>query len=251
MKKSNDLISQFEIYQINPGIVVGCELEKERRYIVISNNLNNRYSDSVTLIPIKKIDKTFRYEIEVKCGEMNLYKNSKIVIPQILTVGKDKFINKDLCLGKVPFYIQKQMEHKLIEFLSFDENRNKTFKQIKQYGIYEINFSANQSVFSQDDLVKVIVVSNNINNASNEVVAIVPINEYDTSLKTSRLDIKIPRLYIENDNNNKNDYIAYPEKIIRVAKERFFINGRIRKIGKLPNEIKYMVKNSLFAHFGF
>lgn len=246
--KSNARIGQFDVFEIDPGVVVGCELGKRRRYIVISNDVNNNYSDTITVVPIKDIsERLHRYEIYVKCGEMNLWKNSKIVIPQILTVRKNQFINRHRCIGKVPLYLQEKIQDKLIEFISYENSLNEADDQIKQNKIYEINLSTNQSFFSQADLTKVIVISNNFNNSLNKVVTISPMEEYDTTLKSNKLDIYVTGLL----KNEDKVYIAYPEKIRRVAKERFFIDGRIRKIGELNESLIYSVKNSLLVHFGF
>ena len=65
---------------------------KTRPVIVVSNNIGNKYSGTVTIIPItsQNLERIYPFEVFLPKGEANLPKNSKIKIDQIRTVDKSR-----------------------------------------------------------------------------------------------------------------------------------------------------------------
>ena len=65
--------------------VVGNEISKTRPVLVVSNNINNRYAGTVTVLPItsKKLNKMYPFELLLPKGTGNLPKDSKVKADQI------------------------------------------------------------------------------------------------------------------------------------------------------------------------
>ena len=81
MKGGNkmNLPKRSEIYLVTLNPVVGSEIGKERPALIISNDVNNEFSDSVTLIPItSKLSKIYPFEVFVKSGESAFLKIQKL-----------------------------------------------------------------------------------------------------------------------------------------------------------------------------
>ncbi|RNI34177.1 type II toxin-antitoxin system PemK/MazF family toxin [Hanamia caeni] len=73
----------------------GSEINKTRPVFVISNDINNQYSNTVTIIPITSNTKAVRaFEVFVPRYEGNLPKDSKIKCDQIRTIDKTRILNE-------------------------------------------------------------------------------------------------------------------------------------------------------------
>jgi len=78
-----------EIWLVSLGPVVGHEIGKTRPALVISNNRNNEFSSTITLIPItSSINKVYPFEVLILKTESGLSADSKIKCNQIRTVDK-------------------------------------------------------------------------------------------------------------------------------------------------------------------
>jgi mRNA interferase MazF len=74
---------------------VGGEIGKTRPAVVLSNDTNNRFSDTVTIIPItSNITRIFPYESLLPSGESGLPKDSKAKANQIRTIDKVRLRRK-------------------------------------------------------------------------------------------------------------------------------------------------------------
>ena len=73
---------------------MGHEIAKTRPVVVISNDNNNRFSGTITILPItsKNVEKTYPFEVVLDKGEGNLPKISKIKADQIRTLDKRRLI---------------------------------------------------------------------------------------------------------------------------------------------------------------
>ena len=62
--------------------------------MVISNNKNNEFSGTVTVLPItsKNLRKIYPFEVFIAKGEGNLPKNSKVKADQIRTLDKSRLV---------------------------------------------------------------------------------------------------------------------------------------------------------------
>jgi len=87
-------IKRGEIYLATLDPVLGKEISKTRPVVIISNNKNNLFSGTVTILPIssQNLDKTYPFEIFLPKGSGNLPKNSKVKVDQIRTIDKIRII---------------------------------------------------------------------------------------------------------------------------------------------------------------
>ncbi len=72
----------------------GHEISKTRPVVVISNDKNNEFSGTVTVLPItsKNLRKIYPFEVFLAKGEANLPKNSKVKADQIRTLDKSRLV---------------------------------------------------------------------------------------------------------------------------------------------------------------
>ncbi len=74
--------------------VVGKEISKKRPVLIVSNDTSNKFSGTVTILPItsQKLEKTYPFEVLLEKGVGNLEKRSKVKADQIRTVDKSRCI---------------------------------------------------------------------------------------------------------------------------------------------------------------
>ncbi|MFQ5825217.1 MAG: type II toxin-antitoxin system PemK/MazF family toxin [bacterium] len=96
-------IKRGGIYIATLDPVIGKEISKTRPILVISNDVNNKYSGTVTVLPItsQKLEKIYPFEVFLPKGSGNLPKDSKLKADQIRTLDKTRLISQ---LG----FIQKE-----------------------------------------------------------------------------------------------------------------------------------------------
>jgi mRNA interferase MazF len=87
-------IKRGSIYVAALDPVIGKEISKTRPVVVVSNDINNLYSGTVTIIPItsKNLQKIYPFEVLLAKGNGNLSKNSKIKSNQIRTLDKTRIV---------------------------------------------------------------------------------------------------------------------------------------------------------------
>lgn len=84
-----------EIYYADLNPTVGSEISKKRPVLIISNNSNNTYSETVTVIPItSNINKVFPFEVLLLKTHSGLQKDSKAQCHQIRTISKTRITDK-------------------------------------------------------------------------------------------------------------------------------------------------------------
>lgn len=82
-----------EIWLVSLEPVAGHEIGKTRPALVISNDRNNEFSSTVTVIPItSSIEKVYPFEVLLLKDESGLTSDSKIKCNQIRTVDKSRLI---------------------------------------------------------------------------------------------------------------------------------------------------------------
>jgi mRNA interferase MazF len=74
--------------------VLGREISKTRPVVIISNDKNNAYAGTVTVLPItsKNLKKRYPFEVYLPKGSANLPKNSKVKADQIRTLDKSRIV---------------------------------------------------------------------------------------------------------------------------------------------------------------
>jgi mRNA interferase MazF len=88
-----------EIYLAKLDPVIGSEVSKTRPVLILSNNINNTYSQTISVIPISSsIDVIYPFEVFISNADSGLLKDSKIKTNQIRTIDKQRLIKY---LGKI------------------------------------------------------------------------------------------------------------------------------------------------------
>ena len=89
-------ISRGDIYLAALDPVVGRDIAKTRPVVVVSNNVNNQYGGTVTVLPVtsKNLQKTYPFEMLLSKGTGNLPKKSKAKADQIRTLDKARLIKR-------------------------------------------------------------------------------------------------------------------------------------------------------------
>ena len=83
-------IKRGDIYLAALDPVVGKEISKTRPVVIISNDKNNQFSGTVTILPItsQNVEKIYPFEVFLVKGSGNLPKDSKVKADQIRTIDK-------------------------------------------------------------------------------------------------------------------------------------------------------------------
>lgn len=87
-------IKRGGIYLANLDPVVGREIAKTRPVIVVSNDKNNTYSGTITILPVtsRNTGKIYPFEVFLPKGAGNLPKNSRVKADQIRTIDNRRFV---------------------------------------------------------------------------------------------------------------------------------------------------------------
>lgn len=90
------IIKRGDVYLASLDPVVGKEISKTRPVIVVSNDISNQYSGTLTVVPLtsKKLDKIYRFEVLIVKGDANLEKDSKAKADQIRTLDARRLTKK-------------------------------------------------------------------------------------------------------------------------------------------------------------
>src|SRR5258708_4584340 len=89
MSKKSGFPKRGEIYWANLDPVIGSEISKTRPVLVISNDMNNEYASTLSILPItSSLGKIYPFEVFISNFESGLKSNSKIKANQIRTIDK-------------------------------------------------------------------------------------------------------------------------------------------------------------------
>ena len=93
-------IKRGETYLATLDPVLGKEISKTRPVAIVSNDKNNLFSGTVTILPIssQSLDKIYPFEVFLPKGSGNLPRDSKAKADQIRTIDKMRLIR---CLGEL------------------------------------------------------------------------------------------------------------------------------------------------------
>ena len=89
-------IKRGEIYLAVLDPVIGREIAKTRPVLVVSNDINNTHSGTVSILPItsQKVDKIYPFEVFLPKGTGNLPKDSKAKADQIRTLDQTRLVSQ-------------------------------------------------------------------------------------------------------------------------------------------------------------
>ena len=92
--------------------IVGSEIGKIRPALVISNDRNNEFSNTITILPItSKMNEVYPFEVLLLKNESHLPNDSKIKCNQIRTLDKSRLIK---LLSNVTAEKLKEIERALL-----------------------------------------------------------------------------------------------------------------------------------------
>ncbi len=83
-----------DIYDVDLEPVVGAEIGKRRPALIVSNDINNQSSDTVTVLPItgQPAKKHYPFEVLISKGVAGLTTDSRVKANQIRTVDKRRLV---------------------------------------------------------------------------------------------------------------------------------------------------------------
>ena len=92
--------------------VVGKEISKTRPVVIVSNDKNNTFSGTVTILPVtsKTLKRIYPFEVLLPKGSGSLPKDSKVKADQIRTLDKSRIIS---ILGKLDESAVKSVDRAL------------------------------------------------------------------------------------------------------------------------------------------
>ncbi len=89
------MIKRGDIYFANLNPTVGAKIKNTRPVLIVSNNANNRYSETVTVVPItSNVKKVYPFEVYLDKQYSGLTKESKAQCHQIRTISKLRIIEE-------------------------------------------------------------------------------------------------------------------------------------------------------------
>jgi mRNA interferase MazF len=85
------VIRRGDVFLVNLSPVVGSEVGKTRPAVVVQNDLANRSSPTITIIPLSSsIERVFPFQVRIPAGEGGLGQESKALCEQIRTVSRER-----------------------------------------------------------------------------------------------------------------------------------------------------------------
>jgi len=103
-----ELIRRGDVYWVKLDPIEGSEIGKTRPAVVISNNINNEFADTVTVLPVtSSVGKVYPFEVFLKKGIANISSDSKVKANQIRTVDKKRLKER---IGTIPEVILIEIE---------------------------------------------------------------------------------------------------------------------------------------------
>ena len=110
-----DYPERGEVFLVCLDPTVGSEINKTRPALIISNDINNQYSDTVTVIPVTSaVDTVFPFETLLQSGKDFFSKLSKAKCNQIRTIDKKRLLKP---LGKISPHDLNEVEKSLLIYL--------------------------------------------------------------------------------------------------------------------------------------
>ncbi|HLE24876.1 MAG TPA: type II toxin-antitoxin system PemK/MazF family toxin [Thermodesulfobacteriota bacterium] len=111
-------IKRGSVWLVSVEPIIGRGIGKTRPAVVISNDINNEYAETVTVIPItSSVSKVYPFEVFLSKGTANLPKDSEAKCNQIRSVDKRRLIRQ---IGRVSQQTIKEIEKALLIHLGFE-----------------------------------------------------------------------------------------------------------------------------------
>ncbi|MBK7505565.1 MAG: type II toxin-antitoxin system PemK/MazF family toxin [Bacteroidetes bacterium] len=92
---------------INLDPAIGHEIQKTRPVLVVSNNINNKFNATISVLPItSNVKNVFSFEVFIPKNKTLLTKDSKVKADQIRTIDVSRLIK---FIGDVPNHLMKEV----------------------------------------------------------------------------------------------------------------------------------------------
>lgn len=94
------MIERGDVVAVNLDPVVGSEVGKTRPAVVLQNELANRSSPTITVLPVtSRLGRVYPFQVRLPAGEGGLRRESKVLCEQIRTVARERIGER---LGRLP-----------------------------------------------------------------------------------------------------------------------------------------------------
>lgn len=111
-------ILKGEIYWANLNPTVRSEISKTRPVLIVSNDVNNQFAATVSILPItSSTAKIYPFEVLLPRGEGSLVNDSKAKANQIRTIDKRRIGNK---IGKISKLKLTEVEEAILTHLGIE-----------------------------------------------------------------------------------------------------------------------------------
>ena len=111
------IFQRGDVVQVSLEPVVGSEIGKTRPSVVVQNDLANRSSPTLTIVPISSsTERAFPFQVRIPAGEGGLTRDSKALCEQIRTVARERLVRR---IGQLPPERMKQIREALDRHLWF------------------------------------------------------------------------------------------------------------------------------------
>ncbi len=91
---------------------IGSEISKRRPVLIVSNDINNKYAETITVLPVTtSTEKVYPFEVLINAGDGNIQETSKIKANQIRTIDKRRLFKK---IGTLSQSILKEVEKAIL-----------------------------------------------------------------------------------------------------------------------------------------
>lgn len=94
------MIRRGEVWWVDLDPVIGSEVGNHRPAIVVQNDLANRTSSTVTVVPLtSSIDAVYPFQVRIEAGEAGLSRPGKAQCEQIRTLSRERLVERIGVLG--------------------------------------------------------------------------------------------------------------------------------------------------------
>ena len=108
-----------EIWRVQLNPIVGAETGKKRPAVILSNDVSNRYAQTVTILPVTDPgERIFPFKVPLPAKTPGLTRESKVRCQQIRSVDKSRLLDR---LGKVDSHKLREIEAALLVHLSIEQ----------------------------------------------------------------------------------------------------------------------------------
>ena len=105
-------ILKGEMYWADLSPTVGSEISKIRPVVIVSNNIGNKFSSTITIVPVtSRTEKIYPYEVLLPAGEAGIKNDSKAKGNQIRTIDKSRLKEK---IGKLRSSKIREIENAIL-----------------------------------------------------------------------------------------------------------------------------------------